>query len=240
MTIGITFSHPSSPAEESKKQSIGRYLDAVAAAGAQGVPLWRPRRDEPDKTQHRIDKLASRLDGLIVSGGKDLNPALYGEEIHPEAKVKLIHPLRTQFETLLTRAMRERAKPVLGICYGCQFFNVLKGGSLIQDIPTQWPDAIVHHESFHAVRVLRDSILHRLIGQDEFEVASYHHQAIARPGEGARVTAWAPDGLIEAIELDDDPLWLGVQWHPEWDRESLASRRLFEAFVGACRKRAGQ
>jgi len=73
---------------------------------------------------------------------------------------------------------------------------------------------------------------------EEFEVASFHHQAIGRPGEGARVTAHAPDGLIEAIEMDNDPLWLGVQWHPEWDRESLATQRLFQAFVKACRKSA--
>jgi putative glutamine amidotransferase len=236
MRIGITFSHTHFPTEEAKQKSIGRYMDAVADAGGQGIALWRPRRDEPEKNLARATKLASQLDGLIVSGGKDLNPELYGEAIDPLAKVKLIHPLRTQFENLMVREMRERAKPVLGICYGCQYFNVLKGGSLIQDVPSQWPGAIVHHESRHAVRLLNDSILHRLIGIEEFEVASYHHQAISRPGEGARVTAHAPDGLIEAIEMDDDPLWIGVQWHPEWDRESLVTQRLFGAFVGACRQ----
>jgi putative glutamine amidotransferase len=235
MKIGITFSHPHYPAEESKQRSIGRYMDATADAGGQGVALWRPRMDEPERISTRVNKLAKQLDGLIVSGGKDLNPALYGEDVRSNANVKLIHPLRTEFETQLVRAFREYGKPILGICYGCQFFNVLKGGSLIQDVPTQWPGAIVHHESRHAVRLLDDSILHRLIGQNEFEVSSYHHQAIARPGEGARVTAHAPDGIIEAIEMDDNPLWIGVQWHPEWDRESLATQRLFSAFINACK-----
>lgn len=236
MRIGITFSHPSFPKDENKQRSLQRYIDAVADAGGNGEPLWRPRRDEPEKTSTRANRLAAQLDGLIISGGKDLHPSMYGEEIDPSAEVKLIHPLRTQQETLLVRAFRERAKPVLGICYGCQFFNVIKGGTLIQDVPTQWPGAIVHHESRHAVRLLDDSMLHRMIGMNEFEVASYHHQAIRRAGEGARVTAHAPDGLIEAIELDDDPFWIGVQWHPEWDRESVATERLFSAFVNACRK----
>jgi putative glutamine amidotransferase len=236
MKIGITFTHRSYPTDETKQRSMQCYLDAVADAGGQGEPLWRPRLDNNERMSTRVNKLAAQLDGLILSGGKDLHPSMYGEEIDPAAKVKLIHPLRTQFETLLVRAFRERAKPVFGICYGCQFSNVMKGGTLIQDVPSQWPDAIVHHESRHAVRLLDDSILHRLIGQNEFETASYHHQAIARPGEGVRVTAHAPDGVIEAIEMDDDPLWIGVQWHPEKDRDSLATQRLFGAFVAACRK----
>src|SRR5687768_13918464 len=164
MKIGITFSHPSAPTDESKKNSIARYFNAVGDAGGNAVPLWRPRRDDAEKMSTRVNKLAAQLDGLIVSGGKDLNPALYGEQMREDANVRLIHPLRPQFETLIVHAMRERAKPILGICYGCQFFNVLKGGTLIQDIPTQWPGAIVHHESRHAVRLLHDSILHRLIG----------------------------------------------------------------------------
>jgi gamma-glutamyl-gamma-aminobutyrate hydrolase PuuD len=236
MKIGITFSHPHFPKNPLQQQRIARYVNAVGDAGGEGVPIWRPRSNDPDKMSTRATKLAKQLDGLIVSGGKDLDPALYGQELNPAAKVQFIHPLRTQFETQLVRALRERGKPLLGICYGCQFFNVVSGGSLIQDVPTQWPNAIVHHESRHAVRLLNDSILHRLIGQEEFEVASYHHQAIAHPGEGARVTAHAPDGLVEAIEMDDDPLWIGVQWHPEWDRESLATQRLFGAFLNACRK----
>ena len=236
MKIGITFSHTSTPAAPAKLASMQRYIDALADAGAEGVPLWRPRLDDEKKIARRADKLAALLDGVLISGGKDLHPSLYGEAVNPDAKVKLVNPLRTTFEGQLVRAMRERGKPILGICYGCQFFNVWRGGTLMQDVPLQHPDEIGHHESRHLVRLEPGSLLHRIIGEDEFEVASYHHQAIARPAPNTRVTAWAPDGLIEAIELDEDPFWLGVQWHPEWDRNSSATKKLFAAFIEACRR----
>ena len=106
---------------------------------------------------------------------------------------------------------------------------------MLQDVPLQHPNAIGHHESRHNVRLESGSLLKGIIGQDEFEVASYHHQAIDQAAPDARVTAWAPDGLIEAIELDENPFWLGVQWHPEWDRNSDATKKLFAAFIEACR-----
>jgi len=236
MKIGITFSHPSTPSAPAKLASMQRYMDALADAGAQGIPLWRPRFDDAQKISARADKLAASLDGVLVSGGKDLHPASYGQAVNPDAKVNLIHPLRSSFEGQLVHAMREHGKPLLGICYGCQFFNVWRGGTLLQDVPLQHPNSIEHHESRHNVRLESGSLLRRIIGQDEFEIASYHHQAIDKPAPNTRVTAWSPDGLIEAIELDENPFWLGVQWHPEWDRNSAATKKLFAAFIGACRQ----
>lgn len=236
MKIGITFSHPHYPSNPQHQQRIARYVDAVNDAGGEGIPLWRPRNKNSEKLEARATKLARQLDGLIVSGGRDLDPALFGEELNPKAKVNLVHPLRPAFEAELVRIFREHKKPLFGICYGCQFFNVFGGGTLLQDVPLQWPNAIAHSDARHRVRLEKNSLLHRFIGQREFEVASSHHQAIARTATGTRITAHAPDGIIEAIELDDDPLWIGVQWHPECDRESLATQRLFGAFISACQK----
>ena len=153
MKIGVTLSLTSTPTQPAKLASMQRYIDTLADAGAEAVPLWRPRLNDARKIASRAEKLASQLDGVLVTGGKDLNPSLYGQAVNPDAKVNLVNPLRTTFEGQLVRAMRERGKPILGICYGCQFFNVWRGGSLLQDIPLQYPNAIGHHESRHLVRL---------------------------------------------------------------------------------------
>lgn len=238
MKIGITCSHRSAPTTPKKQASLQRYVDALAHAGAQGAVLWRPRVDDEVKIKARAEKLATQLDGVVLSGGADLDPAVYGETLRPDAQVDLVHPLRPSFEKQLVQAMRERGKPLLGICYGCQFFNVMQGGTLWQDIPSQLPEAMGHSHTRHTVKLESGSMLQEIIGQSEFEIASFHHQAIAQPARDVRITARAGDGMIEAIELDDDPFWLGVQWHPEWDPESPATQKLFAAFVAACRKQA--
>jgi len=238
MKIGITFTHRSWPTDEKKLARIHRYLHALKQAGAEGVPLWRSRQDDAAKIAARAEKLARQFDGILISGGADLDPAMFGEEPLNDAGVTLIHPLRPAFEKQLVQAARRHKKPLLGICYGCQFFNVIEGGTLWQDIPTQLPKAMNHSETRHTVKIEPESLLHDIIGESEVEIASFHHQAIARPAASARVTAQAEDGIIEAIEFDRDPFWLGVQWHPEWDPETPATQKLFAAFVGACRQRA--
>ena len=238
MKIGITFTHRCWPTDEKKLARIHRYLHALAQAGAEGIPLWRSRQDDATKIGARAQKLAKQLDGVLISGGADLDPAMFGEKPLNNANVTVIHPLRPAFEKQLVQAVREQKKPLLGICYGCQFFNVLEGGTLWQDIPTQLPQAMNHSETRHTVTIEPGSMLHNIIGENEVEIASFHHQAIARSAPTARVTAQAGDGIIEAIEFDNDPFWLGVQWHPEWDPQSPATQKLFTAFVEACRKRA--
>ena len=212
-------------------------MQSVEDAGGAGEPLWLPR--DYDGTDNRAieasaARLASQLNGLIVGGGADLHPSTYGEEELPRASVKLVPPARPTLEAALVREFLARDKPVLGICYGCQFLNVWRGGSLIQDIALQWPQPLDHGDSRHNVRVVPGSLIERLLGLEEFEVVSKHHQGIGRLADGAAIAAASSDRMPEAIDFADAPFFLGVQWHPECDRESVTTRRLFEAFITAC------
>lgn len=237
--IGITCSYPDWPEDEKTRIGLGRYVDAVADAGGQGELLWLPEANENGTSleQHlesHAERVADQLDGLILGGGNDLPPAYYGEAERPDANLKLVPVARPIFEKALLKEMLERQKPVLGICYGCQFLNVYQGGSLIQDIPSQWPEPITHGDSRHVVQVSPGSKLHQLTGMTEFESRSSHHQAVARLAGGAVKTAKAPDNVIEALEFPENPFCIGVQWHPECDRDSVATQRLFKGLVAAC------
>jgi len=236
-TIGITCSFDAPPTEEKQQISLARYVDAVAAAGGAGDLLWWPHDENYDALARQ---LAERLDGLILSGGADLPAEMYGEEPLPDAGVKLVPPQRPAFEAELLREFTQRGKPVFGICYGCQFMNVWRGGSLVQDIPLQLPHAIVHRGddvwARHEVRIKPDSLLHQIVGLDDFECVSSHHQAMARVATDATATSLAPDGVVESIEFHDAPFFWGVQWHPECDPESVATKRIFAALVAACSK----
>jgi putative glutamine amidotransferase len=232
--IGITFSHYQWPDDAENRQRMQGYMDAVEDAGARGEPLWMPQGGDPDG--ECAARLAQQFDGLMLSGGADLPPSWYGEEELPNAGVSLVNLARPAFEADLLKNFLELGKPVFGICYGCQFFNVWRGGTLIQDIPLQWPQHIEHKQSRHVVRVLDNTKLHRIIDEDEFEVVSSHHQAIGRLAHGAHTSAFAPDRLAESVEFEDAPFFIGVQWHPERDRHSRATQRLFGAFVAACSK----
>ena len=137
----------------------------------------------------------------------------------------------------------ETGKPMLGICRGIQLFNVMLGGSLYQDIPTECPSDVEHHETppydkvAHPVTVEQGTPLYQAVGVTQMGVNSYHHQGIKALGKGLRVAAKAPDGMVEAVYLPDHPFALAVQWHPEFSRLSDEnSRRIFEAFVKAARK----
>jgi putative glutamine amidotransferase len=232
--IGITCSHPSTPVPDKQRANLKHYANALGDAGAESVFVWRPRHADETKMQARAERLARRLDGLVVSGGRDLPPEMFGEEMLEDSNTKLVHPLRPAFEEKLIAAMRARGKPILGICYGCQLLNVLEGGTIFQDIALQVPGAMEHSETRHDVRLEKTSRLHQIIGKREFPTASFHHQAIALPASGAQVAALARDGIVEAIEFSGDDFCIGVQWHPERDRESPATKKLFAAFVAAC------
>lgn len=215
----------------------------VADAGAQAELLFLPQEDEaPAEPNSSIvngespilaKRLASQLDGLIVSGGADFPAAMFGEQDIPKANIKPVNPARPRFELALLPEFLKRGKPVLGICYGCQLFNIWRGGTLIQDIPLQRPEAIDHREGQHTVRVAPGTRLHKIVGTEEFAVTTSHHQAVAKLARDAALAATAPDGIVEAIEFGDAPFFIGVQWHPECDRESEATQRLFSAFVNA-------
>jgi putative glutamine amidotransferase len=209
-----------------------RYIHAVERAG--GVPVCLAPVQEP----HLLTGYAERLDGLIVSGGKDIPPTLYGEQPHPQTDAMTED--RPLFEMQLVRRFLERNKPVLGICYGCQLLNVAFGGSLIQDIPSQIGNGVKHRRDSpqepharHRVAIPENSRLRKILGMSELEIVSSHHQAVKEPAAALKVVALAPDGVIEAVEMEDVRFLIGVQWHPEMDLEAEATHRLMGAFVEA-------
>lgn len=189
------------------------------------------------------DALLERVDALVLTGGADINPALYDEEPHPN--LGPVSDIRDQWEIALIRSAQRRNMPLLAICRGAQILNVALGGTLLQDLPSQHPSAINHDPDrprssrTHLVELPGESRLARAIGLTNLEVNSVHHQAIERVAGDLRVVAVAPDGVIEGVESGaDSPWWcVAVQWHPEdltrttepWDRN------IFKAFASAIR-----
>jgi len=211
--------------------------DCVIRAG--GNPVLLPSV-EGDRYARGI---VAELDGVLVSGGSDSDPAGYGQEPHP--KLGFVDDLKSRFETVLVRAALEAGVPVFGICGGHQILNVACGGTLHQDIAACTGSTMLHAVSqtesrpCHSVEIVPGSRLHAIVGETKLRVNSTHHQAVDKTGEGLVVTARAPDGTVEAIERADAPFVLSVQWHPERLVERDApSRRLFDAFVRACFARA--
>ena len=206
------------------------YAQAIDEAG--GIPLHFPSLPLPEI----FAEAARVIDGLVLTGGADIHPSYYGEEI--SAPISLSPNQRTEFDLQFFRAVLEAGKPILAICHGMQIVNVALGGSLYQDLAPQLPGSIPHRPgegnrpARHRVRVEPGSRLAELFGgMLEFDVSSTHHQAVKALGENLRVNARSPDGVVEGIELPTHPNVIGVQWHPEKDPGSEASRILFKKFV---------
>jgi putative glutamine amidotransferase len=203
-----------------------RYCTAIEDAG--GVPLILA--PSPDKAV--VEAAAHRIDGLLLSGGDDVDPVYYGEE--PTGPLTLSPNLRIDFELAVLREVMTRRRPVLGICLGTQVINIAMGGTLCQDIPTQIPHAL-NHRGVHDVQVIQDSRLSEIVAQESpIAVQSSHHQCLSRLGDRLRVCGTASDGIVEAVEISDVPFFIGVQWHPERGERAGHDRKLFEAFVRAC------
>ncbi|MGN7454254.1 gamma-glutamyl-gamma-aminobutyrate hydrolase family protein [Paenibacillus pasadenensis] len=227
------------PLYDSEKESywmLPGYMKAVEQAG--GIPVMLPLTGE----EQALAALARSLDGFLFTGGHDVDPALYGEEI-AEACGELCRE-RDRMEAQLFRLALELDKPAFGICRGLQLFNVLLGGTLHQDLPSAagFDSAIGHKQRppydnpAHPVQVEPGSQLRLLVGSDRLHVNSYHHQGIKALAPSLAAAAKADDGLIEAVELPGKAFVAAVQWHPEFSYESEpSSRALFAAFVGACR-----
>ena len=209
------------------------YFAAVSQAG--GLPIALPH--EPELAEAYLD----RIDGLLVTGGAfDVDPALYGGGAKHETVV--LKEGRTAFELAILRGALRRDLPVLGICGGEQLLAVALGGTLIQHIPDAVPDALAHEqpnprtEPGHEVAVVPGSLLSHIVGKPSLAVNSAHHQAVDRPGEGARVNARAPDGVVEGLEHPGYRFCLGVQWHPEYQVDGR-DQAILDAFVEAARQR---
>lgn len=210
------------------------YVRAVEKAG--GLPFVLA----PGPVE-QVDEMLGRLDGLVLSGGADLDPGHYGEE--PHETVSDVNPHRDHFELALSRAALRRDLPVLAICRGQQVLNVAMGGTLIQDIPSQVEGALDHDPKgerwapAHDVRILPGTRLREILGRDRVAVNSFHHQSIKTPAPGLVVSACAVgDGVIEGVEMPGRRFVLGVQWHPEafWD-QPRDFQPLFAALVAASR-----
>jgi len=223
-----------------------RMLLSVYRAG--GLPLGVPDLgDEPS-----TDALLDHLDGVLLSGGADVDPRSYGQQpLRPEWGGDGV---RDAYELRLVKCARRRGLPIFGVCRGIQLINVALGGTLHQDITTQRTDALVHRDwprydaLGHRVRLEAGSWVSEVYGgATAIEVNSVHHQGLDDVAAPLRATAWAPDGVVEAVESRDASEWImGIQWHPEWleakgdDPLTSAGGRatgasLFEAFVQRCR-----
>ena len=205
------------------------YFSAVAAAG--GLPMALPH--EPEMAEAYLDE----IDGLVCTGGAfDVDPSFYGGgDKHPTVKTK---DRRTAFEFAATKGALARDMPVLGICGGQQRLHVVLGGTLIQHIPASHPEALPHEQpnprdqAGHEVKVVKGTLLHRIVNAETLAVNSSHHQAAKDVPAGVVVDARATDGIIEGIEAPRYRFCLGVQWHPEF-HISAGDRKIFEAFVSA-------
>jgi putative glutamine amidotransferase len=209
------------------------YAEAIRHAG--GLPILIPNDlDEAD-----LDALLSRLEGVLFTGGYDVDPACYRHPPHPKAE-KIDHE-RDQVEIRLAQSTARSGKPFFGICRGIQVINVALGGSLYEHLPDQLAGNL-HTENHdkprdylaHSVIITPSTQLAKIMLQSEMEVNSLHHQGVRELAKGLQVAAIAPDGLVEAFELTGHPFGLAVQWHPEELQASFPMRQLFSAFIQAC------
>jgi putative glutamine amidotransferase len=231
--IGIT-SNPTKNESGTLVIQLGQaYINAVQNAG--GIPVIIPiGLDTTSQTS-----LLSRLDGLLLSGGGDIEPKLFNGQPHP--KVTGVSPERDRMEVSLLEKALAAGKPLLAICRGIQVLNVAFGGDLYTHIQDQLQPALKHdwypkfprNKLAHTVSLKCGSKLDEIFGDDEIQVNSLHHQGVAKVGKGLEATAFAPDGLVEGLEVQGADFALGVQWHPECLPDEKGMQALFQAFINA-------
>ena len=207
------------------------YFDAVLAAG--GLPILLP----PLGKEAEIDALLDRVDGIVLTGGLDMDPRRHGQTV--TSTLQPMADRRDASDRVLVRRIVEREVPVLAIGVGMQQLNVMMGGTLFVHLPIELPKALPHFDPSggphrHIIVLEPDTRIDEIYGGGELRVNSRHHQAINQVGKGLRIGAKSPDGVIEAIEAEDtDWFCLGVQWHPEADTASALDMQLFECFLQA-------
>ncbi|HEX5134177.1 MAG TPA: gamma-glutamyl-gamma-aminobutyrate hydrolase family protein [Thermoanaerobaculia bacterium] len=210
------------------------YIRALLEAGARREEIVVLRPGDP---------IEGPFDGVVIGGGDDVDPGLYGREVLRDGKVK-VDPARDSIDLAVFEEAWRGAVPTLGVCRGLQVMNVARGGTLFQHLPLESPSHIEHHRPKkpnrrdHVVTVRPGTRLSGIAASGELDVNSRHHQAVERPAEDFVVTATAPDGVIEALEARDGRWLVAVQWHPENLHDDPASKRLFRDFVEEVRKRS--
>jgi len=231
--IGVTVHRQKAPAVPVYQRVAEASVQSLSAAGA--YPLLIPL----GLSNAQLEEIAGRLDGILFSGGGDVQPQRYGSQVHP--LVQNVDEDRDRLEIfLINLAVRERI-PFFGICRGLQVINVALGGSLYEDLAEQRPETLRHDYDVayprdylaHPVNIQPESRLAGIMGLPAIEVNSLHHQGIRSLAPSLTASAWAPDGLVEAVELHDHPFGLAVQWHPECLQEHGLMRQLFRTFTAA-------
>lgn len=231
--IGADVSRGAAKGDRDKAFAYMTYAEAVRKAGA--IPLLIPPQPE------NVPDLMGGLDGVLLAGGDDCDPAVYGEERHPNCEP--MDPRRQANDLALAAEARRRGIPTLGICLGIQVMSVAAGGKLMQHIPTEVDTDLEHagppsNRSRHGVTIEGGTRLASILCERQLEVNSSHHQAVRTAGDGLRVSAKAPDGIIEGLEDPSHPFYIGVQWHPEDMSGEISASSLFTAFVEAARAHA--
>lgn len=210
-------------------------IHAVTRFG--GVPIVLPNMEKEG-----IDSIANLIDGLLLTGGGDIDPTLFGEE--PHRSLGSIVPERDEFEIELIKKMLEQNKPILGICRGAQIMSIASGGDMYQDIYGQIETPLIQHDqraprthASHYVQLAKGTVLQHLIGKDRIKVNSFHHQAVRNIPEGYQVSGIASDGIIEAFESQNHSFVMGLQWHPECliTKNDPPSVAIFQGFMEACK-----
>lgn len=226
------------PLYDETKESIWMlpgYLEGLKEAGSIPVilPLTAERAD--------YETLDAQIDGYLLTGGNDIDPALYGEERNKNCGEPC--RMRDMIEPWIYERAVLEDKPVLGICRGIQLINVAEGGTLYQDLPSEYQTGVEHHmcapydRAVHEVDIKSDSPLYDLLKKEKLGVNSYHHQAVCTVGDKLSVMAVSEDGLVEAVCRKDRTFVWGVQWHPEFlYRKDADAKKIFQAFVDACKK----
>ena len=209
------------------------YMKGIEQAG--GLPLMMPLTD--DRTE--IEQLADSLDGFLFTGGQDVSPSLYDGVLSDKCGERI--KLRDDMEAELFKLVYSMDKPALGICRGIQLINAVMGGTLYQDLPTEHPSKVVHHQMppysgpAHSVKINKESSLYQLLEKEELMVNSVHHQAIKSLATGLGSMAVSEDGLVEALYAKGKKFIWAVQWHPEYSYVSDEdSRKIFRKFIGSC------
>ncbi len=223
------------PLWDDEKDSIWMlpgYMDGIRQAG--GIPIIFPFTED----ERELDRLTGICDGFLFTGGHDVSPELY-HETPLEGLVSACRKRDVMEKIVLEKALKAD-KPVLGICRGIQFINAALGGTLYQDLPSQHPSETEHHQHapydipVHDVEIIKDTPLHRILKADSIHVNSYHHQAVRDLAPCLKPAAVSPDGLVEAVFMEDRKYLLAVQWHPEFSfRTDKYSRMIFDSFINA-------